>query len=208
MTRDLAYVGATRGRERNVMFVQTGPPDPSAPGRREREKAARDRLRAAHEHLQRGDEEAAVKAFEAPPEPEPSGLAAPWEAVMAQVLAKDDTLGTALEQLKAAQDFATNIGHLITITEAFWWRDVVPQIDEAVRARIGPGEYDRYASDPERPAFLQLLREHETRRPSRRGVARPDHRQVNAGSALDRRGAAWPPGKSRSPRPGRNPDVR
>ena len=161
MTRDLAYVGATRGRERNVMFVQTGPPDPSAPGRHEREKAARGRLRAAHEHLQRGDEEAAVKAFEAPPEPEPSGLAAPWEAVMAQVLAKDDPLGTALEQLKAAQDFATNVGHLITITEAFWWRDVVPQIDEAVRARIGPHEYERYASDPERPAFLQLLREHE-----------------------------------------------
>ena len=161
MTRDLAYVGATRGRERNVIFIQTGPPDPAAPGRREREKAARDRLRAAHEHLQRGDEEAAVKAFEAPPEPEPSGLAAPWEAVMAGVLAKDDPLGTALEQLKAAQDFATNVGHLITITEAFWWRDVVPQIDEAVRARIGPREYERYASDPERPAFLQLLREHE-----------------------------------------------
>ena len=58
---------------------------------------------------------------------------------MAQVLAKDDTLGTALEQLKAAQDSATNIGHLITITEAFWWRDVVPQIDEAVRAAPQPG---------------------------------------------------------------------
>ena len=161
MTRDLAYVGATRGRERNVMFIQTGPPDPSAPGRREREKAAWDRLRAAHEHLQRGDDEAAVKAFEAPPEPEPSGLAAPWEAVMAEVLAKDDTLGTALEQMKAAQDFATNIGHLITITEAFWWRDVVPQIDEAVRERLSPGEFDRYLNDPERPALLQLIREHE-----------------------------------------------
>ena len=80
---------------------------------------------------------------------------------MAQVLAKDDTLGTALEQLKAAQDFATNIGHLITITEAFWWRDVVPQIDEAVRERLSPGEFDRYLNDPERPALLQLIREHE-----------------------------------------------
>jgi hypothetical protein len=84
-----------------------------------------------------------------------------WEAVMAQVLAKDDPLGTALEQMKAAQDFATNIGHLITITEAFWWRDVVPQIDEAVRDRLKPGEFGRYMKDPERPAFLQLLREHE-----------------------------------------------
>ena len=161
MTRDLAYVGATRGRERNIMFIQTGPPDPSAPSRREREKAERDRLRAAHEHLQRGDEEAALKAFEVPPEPEPGGLAAPWEAVMAGVLAKDDTLGTALEQLKAAQDLPSNMGHLITISEAFWWQDVVPQIDEAMRQRISPREYERYLSDPERPALLQLIREHE-----------------------------------------------
>jgi len=161
MTRDLAYVGMTRGRERNVVFVPTGPPDPSAPGRREREQAEMVRLRAAHEHLQRGDTEAALKAFEAPPEPEPGGQMALWEAVMAGVLARDDTLGTALEQMKAAQDFASNIGHLITITEAFWWRDVVPQIDEAVRERLKPGEYERYAKDPERPAFLQLLREHE-----------------------------------------------
>jgi hypothetical protein len=161
MSRDLAYVGLTRGRERNLLFVPTGPPDPSAPSRREREKAEWDRLRAAHEHLQRGDTEAALRAYEPPPEPEPSWQMAPWEAVMAQVLAKDDPLGTALEQMKAAQDFATNIGHLITITEAFWWRDVVPQIDEAVRDRLKPGDYERYAKDPERPAFLQLLREHE-----------------------------------------------
>ena len=151
----------TRGRERNVVFVPTGPPDPSAASRREREAAERDRLVAAHEHLERGDTEAALKAFEAPPEPEPGWQMAPWEAMMANILAKDDTLGTALEQMKAAQDLATDIGHLITITEAFWWRDVVPQIDEAVRARLEPGEADRYMADPERPAFLQLLREHE-----------------------------------------------
>ena len=161
MTRDLAYVGLTRGRERNVLFVPTGPPDPAAPSRREREAAELQRLRAAHEHLQRGDTAAAVKAFKAPPEPEPTWQMAPWEAVMAKVLAKDDPLGTALEQLKAAHDFASNIGHLITITEAFWWRDVVPQIDEAIRERIGPREYERYLKDPERPALLQLIREHE-----------------------------------------------
>ena len=161
MTRDLAYVMATRGRERNVLFVVTGPPDPSAPGRREREAAEWERLRAAREHLERGDTEAALKAFEAPPEPEPGWQMAPWEAVMAGILARDDTLGTALEQMKAAQDLPSNIGHLITITEAFWWRDVVPQIDEAVRERLTPAEAGRYMADPERPAFLQLLREHE-----------------------------------------------
>ena len=161
MTRDLAYVMATRGRERNVLFVVTGPPDPSAPGRREREAAEWERLRAAHEHLERGDTQAALAAFEPPPVPEPAWKMAPWEAVMAGILAKDDTLGTALEQLKAAQDLPSNMGHLITISEAFWWQDVVPQIDEAVRQRISPREYERYLSDPERPALLQLIREHE-----------------------------------------------
>ena len=80
---------------------------------------------------------------------------------MAQVLAKDDPLGTALEQMKAAQDYATSIGHLITISEAFWWVDVVPQIDQAVQDRLSAVEAARYMSDPERPALLQLIREHE-----------------------------------------------
>jgi conjugative relaxase-like TrwC/TraI family protein len=161
MTRDLAYVGMTRGRERNVIFVQTGPPDPAAPSRRDRLQADRARLLAAHQHLQRGDTEAALQAFEPGPEPEPTWQMAPWEAVMAQVLAKDDPLGTALEQMKAAQDSVTNAGHLITISEAFWWADVVPQIDYAITARLSPAEAARYMNDPERPALLQLIREHE-----------------------------------------------
>ena len=161
MTRDLAYVMATRGRERNVLFVPTGPPDGSVPSRQERDRAEAERLKAAAAHLERGEVDAALKAFELPPEPEPSPLAEPWEAVMAGILAKDDTLGTALEQVKAAQDFAVNIGHLITISEAFWWQDVAPQIDEQIRERLTPGEYARYLKDPERPALLQLIREHE-----------------------------------------------
>ena len=163
MTRDLAYVMATRGRERNVLFVVTGPPDPAAPSRQDRDRAARKRLEAAHEHLQRGDTEAALKAFEAGPEaePEPTWQAAPWQAVIAQVLAKDDPLGTAVEQMKAAQDYVTNAGHLITISEAFWWQDVVPQIDQAISGRLSKTEAERYMADPERPALLQLIREHE-----------------------------------------------
>ena len=161
MSRDLAYVMATRGRERNVLFVVTGPPDPAAPSRQDRVRADRARLQAAHEHLQRGDTEAALQAFEPGPEPEPTWQMEPWEAVMAQVLAKDDPLGTALEQMKAAQDYVTNAGHLITITEAFWWRDVVPQIDEQIQAQLTPTEAARYMADPERPALLQLIREHE-----------------------------------------------
>ena len=39
--------------------------------------------------------------------------------------------------------------------------DVVPKIDEMVRQRVTPAEFDRYMKDPERPAFLQVLRAHE-----------------------------------------------
>jgi conjugative relaxase-like TrwC/TraI family protein len=161
MTRDLAYVGATRGRERNVLFVPTTPADPAAPSRQDRDRAERDRVLAAAAHLERGDEAAALRAMEIPPEPEPSWQAAPWEAVMAGVLARDDTLGTALEQMKAAQDWTASIGHLVTLSEAFWWADVAPQIDRAITGRLTPGEGARYLADPERAALLQLIREHE-----------------------------------------------
>jgi len=161
MTRDLAYVMATRGRERNVLFVVTGPPDPAAPSQQDRARAERAQLEAARGHLERGDTAGAVEAFKPGPEPEPTWQAPPWEAVMAKVLAKDDPLGTALEQVKAAQDYATSIGHLVTISEAFWWADVAPQIDQAIQARLRPDDAARYMNDPERPALLQLIREHE-----------------------------------------------
>src|SRR5262249_22017124 len=68
---------------------------------------------------------------------------------------------TALEQMKAAQDFAANTRHLLTLSEAFWWKDVVPRIDQAVRDRIGERAFARYMQDPERPALLQQLRARE-----------------------------------------------
>ena len=208
MTRDLAYVMATRGRERNVLFVPTGPPDPSVPSRAERDRAdggppgGRRRAPRAGRH-RRGAE----------------GLRA---AARTGTLPAGGTVGSGdgrrpgqgrhrsaprWSRCKAAQDYATNIGHLITITEAFWWQDVVPQIDEQIRERLTPGEYDRYLKDPERPALLQLVREHEIGgRPVGR-VARHDHRPVHAGArAASPRcsTAAWkkpnpPPGARRRP---------
>jgi hypothetical protein len=74
---------------------------------------------------------------------------------------RDDPAVAALEEMKAAQDYAMNTQHLLTLSEAFWWKEVAPQIDEAVRQRVGPREYERYLADPERPAFLQALRTHE-----------------------------------------------
>jgi hypothetical protein len=76
-------------------------------------------------------------------------------------MARNDPELTALEHIKAAQDFASHSQHLLTLAEAFWWKDVVPKIDQAVRDRIGEREFARYLADPERPALLQALRAHE-----------------------------------------------
>ena len=86
---------------------------------------------------------------------------APWEAVLAQALQQDEPERTALEEIQAAQDWTTHGGHLFQLRQAFWWQDVAPQIDEEIRQRISPREYERYLKDPERPALLQELRAHE-----------------------------------------------
>ena len=86
---------------------------------------------------------------------------APWEAVLAAAMARDDPELTALEQVKAAQDVASDSQHLLTLAEAFWWKFTVPRIDQAVRERIGERAFARYLTDPERPALLQALRAHE-----------------------------------------------
>jgi conjugative relaxase-like TrwC/TraI family protein len=160
MSREQLYVGATRGREENTMYVPTGPAEPGAMTRQERFEYSRERVLEAIALMDAGDNEAAMAVNLVPPD-EPLRERAPWQAIVAGVMAKDDPELTAIEQMRAAQDLVSDIGHLIEVTEAFWWRDVVPQIDAQVQARISPREYERYLSDPERPAFLQLLRTYE-----------------------------------------------
>ena len=161
MNREMLYVGMTRGREENTALVVTGPPDPAGMTRAEREAYADEALRQAGELLRQGDKAGALAVPRTPPEPDGMRDRAPWEAVLAAAMAKDDPELTALEQIKAAQDFASNSRHLLTLSEAFWWKDTVPQIDQAVRERIGEREFARYLNDPERPALLQALRAHE-----------------------------------------------
>ena len=71
---------------------------------------------------------------------------APWEAVLAQALQQDEPERTALEEIQAAQDFTTHAGHLFQLRQAFWQLDVVPQIDEMVRA-ADPGRRVRAVPD-------------------------------------------------------------
>ena len=80
-----------------------------------------------------------------------------------------------------------NTGHLLQLSEAYWRLDVVPQIDEMVRQRVSPREYERYRQDPERPALLQELRAHEI-----------GGRRIE--DVLDAITAGPSPGRGRSPR--------
>jgi conjugative relaxase-like TrwC/TraI family protein len=161
MTRDLLYVGMTRGREENLAHVVTGPPDPADWTRAERDAYMQAQIMKKAALLEAGDEEAALKFSIVPPEPEGMRERAPWEAVIAAAMERDEPLGTAIEAMRAAADFPVNTRHLYEIAEAGWWKDVVPQIDDMVRQRISWVDYQRYLNDPERPAFLQELRAHE-----------------------------------------------
>ena len=159
--RSLIYVGATRAREKNTIHVVTGPPDPAQPTRAERDAYAMAQLHRSAALRKAGQPDLARDVPLRMPD-RPSDLQlAPWEAVLAQALQQDEPERTALEVIQAAQDFTTHAAHIYQLRQAFWWKDVVPQLDELVRQRITPAEYERYLTDPERPTFLNLLREHE-----------------------------------------------
>ena len=159
--RSLVYTGATRGREKNTIHVSTGAPDPAQPSRAEREAFTDAAIRQRAELRRQGDAEAARAVPLSMPDRPSDRQLAPWEAELARALQQDEPERTALEEMQAAQDYATHTGHLLELSEAYWRLDVVPQIDEMVRQRVSPREYERYRQDPERPALLQALRAHE-----------------------------------------------
>ena len=159
--RSLAYTGGTRGRDKNTFHIVTGAPDPAQPSRTEREAYTAAAIRQRAELRAQGNADAARAIPLVMPDRPSDRQLAPWEAVMAQVLQQDEPERTALEEMQAAQDYTTNTGHLLELSEAYWRLDVVPQIDEMIRQRVSPREYERYRQDPERPALLQALRAHE-----------------------------------------------
>jgi hypothetical protein len=161
MTRDLLYVGMTRGRERNVAHVVTGPADPADLSRQERDAYTEAAIIRAAGLLEQGDRAAALAVELEPPEPEGVRERDTWESVIAAAMERAEPIGTATEAMRQAADFPVHTRHLYEIREAFWWKDVAPQIDDMIRQRIGDRDYQRYRRDPERPMFLQELRRHE-----------------------------------------------
>lgn len=161
MSRDLLYVGMTRGREENHAHVVTGPPDPADYSRAEREAYTSAAIDKMIEVADTAGIEAALAIPREPPEPDGMRERNTWESVIAAAMEHGELDGTAIEAMRAAADFPVHTRHLYELGEALWWKDVVPQIDDMVRQRIRWDEYQRYLTDPERPAFLQELRRHE-----------------------------------------------
>ena len=205
--RRSVYVGATRAREKTTLHVVTGPPDPAQPTRAERDAYATAQLHKAAALRKAGRPDLAREVPLRMPD-RPSDLQlAPWEAVLAQALQQDEPERTALEVIQAAQDFTTHAGHIFQLRQAFWHLDVVPQIDEMVRQRIPAAAYERYLTDPERPAFLQLLREHEIGGRRDRGCAGLHHRRAAGRAPEHRRRTPRQGGKRAGPGAGHDDGV-
>ena len=207
MNREMLYVGMTRGRLENTAHTVTGPADPAGTTRAEREAFASQAIDRAGELLRQGDRAGALAVPRTPPDPDGMRDRAPWEAVLAGVMAKDDPELTALEHIKAAQDFAGNTQHLLTLAEAFWWKDVVPKIDQAVRGPDRRAGVRPVHDRPERPALLQALRAHEIGGRRIEDSLDAITGRTFEGAPVDRRGAPWPPGKRAGPGAGPDADM-
>lgn len=160
MLAALFYVMATRGRDANHVYTVTAAADREGPSRAERDRDEAQRVARATEALRTGGLEAAIAAA-LPPEEATDANRASWESVLTGIMRNRDVSGTAIEAMREAQAFATNTRHLLDIKEAFWWREVVPKIDEAIKSRLGEREASRYMADPERVVLLQQIRARE-----------------------------------------------
>ena len=119
MTRDLLYVGMTRGREKNLAHVVTGPPDPADLSREERQACTR---AADHAGGRAGRDTASRRPRWPSPlsRPSPRGCGSGrrgnrsspprWSAT--------SRLGTAIEAIRAAQDFPSTPGTCTRSREA------------------------------------------------------------------------------------------
>jgi conjugative relaxase-like TrwC/TraI family protein len=78
-------------------------------------------------------------------------------AVLAEILDRTATTGTATEAMREAQAFATNSGHLLTIWSAAVRAEAYAAVDQAVQERLSPAEWARYQAEPHRPVFQRLV---------------------------------------------------
>jgi hypothetical protein len=98
-----------------------------------------------------------VTGTTAPPGQKPYRQAAP-EAVLAEIMGRDDGDLSATEQIRQAQDQSGGTGHLLTLWSAAVRQALHPAIDEQIKARLTESEAWRYDREHARTALRQRLR--------------------------------------------------
>jgi conjugative relaxase-like TrwC/TraI family protein len=98
-----------------------------------------------------------VTGTTAAPGHQPYQQAAP-EAVLAEVLQRDDGDLSATEQIRQAQDWVGGTGHLLHLWSAAVRQTFHLDIDEQIKARLTETEARRYDREPSRKALHQQLR--------------------------------------------------
>jgi hypothetical protein len=93
----------------------------------------------------------------APPGHPPYGQASP-ESVVKAILDRHDADLSATEQIRQAQDWTGETGHLLTLRTAAVRQSLYPQIDERIKAQLTGSEAWRYQREHARSVLQQRLR--------------------------------------------------
>jgi hypothetical protein len=98
-----------------------------------------------------------VTAKTAPPGHQPYQQAVP-EAMLADVMGRDDGDLSANEQIRQAQEQSGGTGHLLTLWTAAVKQTLHPDIDQQIKARLTESEAWRYQREHSRPVLQHTLR--------------------------------------------------
>jgi hypothetical protein len=93
----------------------------------------------------------------APEGAEPYQQATP-EAIIHQVMDRDSRELSAIEQVRASQEWASGTGHVLNLWAAAIREKFGPSVDREFRQVLSESDYARYAREHQRPALLDALR--------------------------------------------------
>jgi hypothetical protein len=83
---------------------------------------------------------------------------APPEAVLADVMAREERNLTATETMREVQDFSGSSRHMFTMWSATTRETAYREIDERLRERLTARDYARYLREPQRAVFQRQIR--------------------------------------------------
>ena len=80
------------------------------------------------------------------------------EAVIHQVMERDSRELSAIEQIRASQEWASGTGHVLNLWAAAIRETFTPAVDRELRQALSGSDYARYSREHQRPALLDALR--------------------------------------------------